>query len=82
MYVPFAVNLILIFLPKFTGKIVIALISSILGSIIPVVIGLIALSGRGIGFGNPYIGIDWVTVLISLAMLAFLWGTFFIMLRR
>jgi hypothetical protein len=81
MYIPFVVNLVLLFVPKFTGKIVIGLISSILGSIAPVIIGAIALSGHGIGFGNPYIGIDWSVVRISAAMLAFLWVTFFIMVR-
>ena len=82
MYVPFLVNLVLLFVPKFTGKIVIGLISSILGSIVPLVIGAIALSGTGIGFGNPHIGTDWGTVRICAVMLAFLWVTFFIMVRR
>ena len=74
-YLPFLINLILLFVKKSKAVIAVMLISTILGSLFPGFGLLFSLSGKEIGFGNPDIGIDWGFVLFFLAELLFLWKT-------
>ena len=76
VFLPFIINIVLLFLPKSTTVIIIGLISTILGSVYPAFGLLIGLDGHGIGFGNPPMETDWGFIMIVAAERLFLWGTF------